>query len=79
MHRAPNDLQTARLGLIVARRTAGNSVKRNAVKRLVREVFRVRQDALAGWDWVVRLTAFPKPGEWTQARAELQALLVTEP
>jgi ribonuclease P protein component len=74
VHCAPNDCQYPRLGLIVARRLAGNSVKRNAVKRLVREVFRMRQGDIAGWDWVVRLTSLPGPNQWDQARRELQAM-----
>lgn len=49
-------------------------MKRNAVKRLVREVFRMRQGDIAGWDWVVRLTSLPGPNQWDQARRELQAM-----
>jgi len=36
---APNDFQTARLG-IVASRKLGDAVRRNRAKRLIREVFR---------------------------------------
>jgi ribonuclease P protein component len=47
-----NGLATTRLGLAVPRR--GSNVERNRVKRVVREVFRLRSDRLPkGFDLVV--------------------------
>lgn len=49
----PNDLPHCRLGLSVSRRV-GNAVKRHAIKRRVREAFRLSQhDLPPGYDLVV--------------------------
>lgn len=49
----PNDLPVARLGLSVPRRVGG-AVKRNAIKRRLREAFRLLQhDCPAGYDLVI--------------------------
>jgi len=49
----PNDLGYMRLGLSVNRRV-GNAVKRNRIKRLIREAFRLQQhDWPRGYDLVV--------------------------
>jgi len=48
-----NNLQYARLGLAISKRTIKTAVGRNRVKRLVRESFRHHQAMLAGLDIVV--------------------------
>jgi len=49
----PNELDFARLGVAVATRH-GNAVRRNRVKRLAREAFRLMRNELpAGWDYMV--------------------------
>jgi ribonuclease P protein component len=48
-----NGLPHARVGLAVAVKTAGNAVKRNRLRRLVRESFRLAQHDLPGVDVVV--------------------------
>ena len=54
----PNDLPYARLGLTVGRKH-GNAVRRNGIKRLLREAFRLEGDALPpGCDYV----CIPKVG-----------------
>jgi ribonuclease P protein component len=54
---ANNDLNHPRLGIVAGRRF-GNAVKRNRIKRLIREAFRQKQYYLPSVDCVV----IPKPG-----------------
>jgi ribonuclease P protein component len=48
-----NGLPHARLGLSIAARVVGNAVRRNRVKRLIRESFRLHQHELPAVDIVV--------------------------
>ncbi|WP_437879866.1 ribonuclease P protein component [Pseudomonas sp. LRF_L74] len=48
-----NDLDHPRLGLVIGKKSVKLSVERNRLKRLIRDSFRLNQDALAGWDIVV--------------------------
>ena len=63
----PNELDTARLGVTVAKKLAKRANKRNLVKRIAREVFRQQRQNLPSCDLVIRLHA---PTE-TATRAEL--------
>jgi ribonuclease P protein component len=66
----PNDLGYTRLGLSVSRRVGG-AVKRNRVKRLLREAFRLqRRDLPGGYDVVINV----RPHEPLEV-AEYQRLL----
>jgi ribonuclease P protein component len=64
-----NELGFARLGMSVSTRTVGNAVRRNRVRRIIREVFRERQRELPGVDFVVT----SRPG----ARDALRPAIVT--
>lgn len=48
-----NDLGTARMGLVVAKKHAKRAVDRNTIKRIVRESFRHHQSKLENFDCVV--------------------------
>ncbi|MCX7056246.1 MAG: ribonuclease P protein component [Proteobacteria bacterium] len=48
-----NPLGHARLGMSVSYRTVGNAVCRNRIRRMIREMFRVRQATLPPLDFVV--------------------------
>jgi ribonuclease P protein component len=47
----------AQLGLVVPKRLAKQSVRRNLLKRLIRESFRMRANQLPAGLWVVRLNS----------------------
>jgi ribonuclease P protein component len=49
----PGEQDHARLGITVSIRNAGGAVRRNRIKRVIRESFRHHQQRLAGWDLVV--------------------------
>ncbi len=46
----PNDFDKARLGLVVAKKNVRLAVKRNRIKRVVRETFRLNQETLKPLD-----------------------------
>ncbi|RXZ43467.1 ribonuclease P protein component [Crenobacter cavernae] len=54
VYAAPNTLGYARLGLVVGKKVAKQAVRRNYIKRTVREWFRVNQPDLPACDFVVR-------------------------
>ncbi|MDR2451211.1 MAG: ribonuclease P protein component [Candidatus Accumulibacter sp.] len=66
----------ARLGLVVAKRCLRRSVDRNLIKRLVREIFRIRRSELPPCDLVVRLAVSPgSPVDRRTVAAEIRNLL----
>lgn len=67
--------QVGRLGLIVPKRLTKTGVRRNEVKRLVRESFRHSSAMARPVHTVVRLLAMYPPGERMAARLELKTLL----
>ena len=63
----PNGLDVGRLGVAATRRFGG-AVERNRAKRRIRELFRTRQDLVAGLDIVV----VPKRGFAEASGADLE-------
>lgn len=79
MYARPNTLEYARLGLIVSKRVERHAVKRNRIKRILREIFRVsRQDErIKTMDWVIRLRRpVIKHGNELQLIAETRLLML---
>jgi ribonuclease P protein component len=76
--------QEARLGLVIGKKQAPRAVTRNLIKRHARDAFRLRREALSGFDILVRLhakidrKAMPSassPPLGALVRGELEALL----
>lgn len=67
LHWLPNERGQPRLGLVIAKRQAKSAVLRNALKRQIREAFRLRQGRLPAVDVVLRL-AKPWPPERSRVR-----------
>lgn len=67
----PNGRGHARLGMSVATKTVGNSVKRNRLRRTIRELFRHRLPELPALDLVVT----SRPGVLVASRDEVLASL----
>lgn len=63
-----------RLGVVVPKRIVRLSSRRNLVKRLVRESFRMKLGDLRPLDWVVRLKRAASPTDRLRLRTELESL-----
>lgn len=62
MRYRPNHKTGARLGLIVAKKTAKQAVQRNYMRRVLRELFRLKQYELPAVDMVIQVQkVFEKP------------------
>lgn len=72
----PNNLIHSRLGLIVAGKVERLAVNRNRARRLLREVFRARQQDLAGLDLVVRLRCQISRSDAVRMTGEAEMLML---
>ncbi|HVY81699.1 MAG TPA: ribonuclease P protein component [Steroidobacteraceae bacterium] len=69
-----NDVGRPRLGLAVASKTAGGSVERNRIRRVVRESFRLHQHELPAVDIVVSARARARGAANRELRAQIEEL-----
>lgn len=69
-----NDKGWPRLGLAVAVRTAGGSVERNRVRRIIRESFRLHQHELPAVDVVISARDRARDAAAAELRASLETL-----
>ncbi len=75
LHYRPNGLETARLGVVVAKKLAKRANLRNLVKRIARETFRRHREVLPAMDLVVRLHAPVAQATRAELNFDLLALL----
>ncbi|HEY6896267.1 MAG TPA: ribonuclease P protein component [Rhodocyclaceae bacterium] len=70
LHLLPAEITGPRLGLVVPKRLVRRSVDRNLIRRVAREVFRIRRSAMPGFDLVLRVAR-----KLPVAREEVRPLL----
>ncbi|QDX81957.1 ribonuclease P protein component [Denitratisoma sp. DHT3] len=76
LHYRPNLLDSPRLGLVVPKRNARRAVQRNAIKRVVRELFRSQRSRLPAYDLIFRLARPSQtPDDRVLWKDEIEALL----
>lgn len=82
LYARPNTLGRPRLGVVIAKRWVRQAVKRNLLKRQIREVFRTQHIMLPNIDVVFRLhtafgqkTSISRRAVRIQAKTEIQYLL----
>ena len=69
-----NEFGFARLGMSVSARTVGNAVRRNRVRRVIRELFRLRHATLPPVDYVVTSRAGARAADRPAIEASLEQL-----
>ncbi|MDR2093654.1 MAG: ribonuclease P protein component [Azoarcus sp.] len=75
VHYRPNGLPSARLGLAVAKKLVRHANGRNLLKRIAREIFRLRREGLPACDLIVRVHAPTAKASRAELRQDLQQLL----
>lgn len=72
-----NEVGHPRLGYVVPKRLVARSVRRNTIKRLIREVFRVEKEWLPALDLIVRQISKDSKLPKATLMADIKALLVS--
>lgn len=75
LHYRPNELGSARLGVVVAKKLAKRANVRNLLKRIARETFRRHRAGMQALDMVVRLHAPVAGVTRAELHRDLQQLL----
>ncbi|QEY23491.1 ribonuclease P protein component [Neisseria animalis] len=71
-----NGLNHPRLGLVVGKKTAKRANRRNYMKRVIRDWFRLHKAELPPHDFVVRVSRAFTAAEAAQARIQLAQLMI---
>ena len=71
-----NTLGHARLGLVVGKKAAKRANKRNYMKRVIREWFRLHQSALPAKDFVVRVRVMFEREQYHEVCKQLAELML---
>jgi len=72
----PNALNRPRLGLIVAKKTAKLAVKRNYMRRVLRELFRLNQHDLPAIDLVIQAQKAFDTADFNNVKQEFEQLML---
>ena len=75
MHYQPNNLQRARLGLVVGKKTAKLAVSRNYMRRVLREFFRLNQHDICHVDLIIRVQKKFDKLDFIQIKQEFDSLI----
>ncbi len=70
-----NSLGYPRLGLVVSRKTERSSVRRNRIKRILREVFRNNNDLFNSFDTIIIVKKVNDNANYSETKDELQRYL----
>jgi ribonuclease P protein component len=76
LHYQLNALQHARLGLVIGKKTAKLAVSRNYMRRVLRELFRLRQQDISPVDLVIRVQKQFDRVDFNQIKKEFDELMV---
>ncbi len=76
LHYQANNLQRARLGLVVGKKTAKLAVSRNYMRRVLREFFRLQQHEICHADLIVRVQKKFGKSEFNRIKQEFNGLMV---
>ncbi|MDR0703147.1 MAG: ribonuclease P protein component [Azoarcus sp.] len=75
LHYRPNGLESARLGLAVAKKLVKHASGRNLLKRIAREIFRLQRKNLPACDLIVRVHAPTAKASRAELHQDLRQLL----
>lgn len=70
-----NTMNTARLGLIVSKKIAKFAVRRNYMRRVMRELFRLNQQQLAPIDLIIQIQLAFNKSEYKEIKQEFENLI----
>ncbi len=70
IHYKPNGLLHSRLGIVVSKKNHKRSNKRNYMKRVIRELFRLEQSNWGGHDIIVRVNRFFTQDDFVSVKEE---------
>lgn len=70
-----NTMNTARLGLIVSKKIAKLAVRRNYMRRVMRELFRLNQKQLPPIDLIIQIQLAFNKSEYKEVKQEFENLI----
>ena len=74
-HYLPSQHTKARLGLVVAKKTAKSAVHRNYMRRVLRECFRLQQHEIGAVDLIIRVQKNFGKADFVQIKQEFDELM----